>query len=343
MTSSGEVHLVTGGAGFLGTLITERLRARGATVRSLDLWRDPDAHPDVDLRIGDVRDRAFVADAMTGVDVVHHAAALVPLTKSGPEFDSVNVGGSRIVAEEAARAGVRAFVHISSSAVYGRPVDHPITSATPARPVEIYGRAKLAGEEAVQDVLRDGDVRLLIIRPRTILGRGRLGLYAWLFRWIRDGRGFYVIGRGDNPFQYVHADDLLDAWLLLLDEDQQGVFAVGTDDYGTFRQGLERLIAHAGTGSRVRSVPARPAVTALKVLDRLNLSPLAPWHYLTVDAPFACDVGPLLELGWTPRWSNDAMLAACYDEWLREGDSDGGSAHRRPVREGLLGLLRRVS
>ena len=343
MTASAGVHLVTGGSGFMGTLIVERLRARGHRVRSLDIHRDPAPVDGVDCIVGDVRDRATVARCMRDVEVVHHAAALVPLTKSGAAFHAVNVDGSRIVAEEAARAGAARFVHISSSAVYGVP-PCPITRATPTEPVEIYGHAKLAGERAVQEACDAAGLPLLIIRPRTILGRGRLGLYQFLFEWIREGRDFYVIGSGHNRFQYVQADDLMDAWQLLLDHGRTGAFAVGTDRFGTFRESLETLIQHAGTASRVRSLPARPAVATLRLLDRLRLSPLAPWHYLTSHVDFYCDVQPLLDLGWRPRYSNDAMLAACYDWFLAHPDTvDGGSPHRSALRQGVLRVLKRLS
>jgi nucleoside-diphosphate-sugar epimerase len=331
----------------MGTLIAERLRSRGDHVRLLDTWKDPNAPSDIEVLIGDVRDRVSVSDAMVGVDVVHHAAALVPLTKSGDRFWEVNVDGSRIVAEEAVRAGVDSFVQISSSAVYGRPVHPPVRPDTPPNPVEIYGRAKLAGEHAAESACVGSDCRLLIIRPRTILGRGRLGLYQLLFEWIHEGRNFYVIGSGNNAFQYVHANDLMDAYLLLLDKGRAGIHAVGTDRFGTFRQGLETLIEHAGTQSRIKSLPAGPAIATLRLLDVLRLSPLAPWHYLTSDADFYCDVQPLLDLGWAPRYSNDEMLAECYDWFLANAETLSSermeSAHRRAIPEGFLKLVKRLS
>src|SRR5580765_5152288 len=127
-------HLVTGGSGFLGSLIAQRLLERGASVRVLDIWDDPNRPREIEYVECDIRNRAGVAAAMSGVDVVHHNAALVPLSKSGKLFREINVEGARIAAEEAARAGVKAFVHMSSSAIFGSPDKCPITNDMTPRP-----------------------------------------------------------------------------------------------------------------------------------------------------------------------------------------------------------------
>ena len=191
-------HLVTGGSGFLGNLIARRLLARGERVKVLDLWEDPTRPKAIEFIRCDIRDRAGVKSALRDVTIVHHNAALVPLTKSGPQFWQVNVEGSRIAAEEAARVGVEAFVHMSSSAIFGVPQSCPITEATPLRPAEIYGRAKLAGEQAVREVCAKGGPRLIVIRPRTILGEGRLGIFQILFEWIRL-RLFLIAANPEEP------------------------------------------------------------------------------------------------------------------------------------------------
>jgi nucleoside-diphosphate-sugar epimerase len=340
-------HLVTGGSGFLGNLIARRLLDRGERVRILDVWRDPTAPAEIEHVACDIRDRDGVRRAMRDVDVVHHNVALVPLTKSGAKFWAVNVDGSRVAAEAAVAAGVQAFVHMSSSALYGLPPECPITPATPLRPVEIYGRAKLAGEQAVTAVCAAAGLPLVVIRPRTLLGHGRLGIFQILFEWIEAGRNVYVIGSGDVAFQFLHAHDLMDFYLLALDAGRPGVYNVGTDRYGTLREGLERLVAHAGSASQVKSLPERLTIGTLRVLDALRLSPLAPWHYLTYPKAFAFDVRPRLAMGWRPRYSNDEMLRESYDWFLEHRDerlSDGAaSPHRTPVRQGLLWLLKQIS
>jgi len=340
-------HLVTGGSGFLGHLIARRLLARGERVRVLDVWRDLDAPPDIEYVECDIRDRAGVERAMAGIDVVHHNVALVPLTKSGGRFWEVNVDGARIAAEAAVAAGVQSFVHMSSSAIYGLPADHPITMRTPTRPVEIYGRAKLAGEQAVERVCGAAGLPLVVIRPRTLLGEGRLGIFQILFEWIEAGRAVYVIGSGDVAFQFLHAHDLMDFYLLALDAGRPGVYNVGTDRYGTLREALEHLIAYAGTASRVRRLPVGPTIGLLRALDVLRLSPLAPWHYLTYHKPFAFDPAPLLALGWCPRYGNDDMLRESYDWFRTHRDAaaaeGAGSPHRARVSQRLLRLLKHVS
>jgi nucleoside-diphosphate-sugar epimerase len=340
-------HLVTGGSGFLGNLIACRLLERGQRVRILDVWEDPSRPRDIEYLHCDIRDRDGVARAMRGVEVVHHNVALVPLAKAGPLFWDVNVTGSRIAAEEAARAGVRCFVHMSSSATYGIPPRCPITNQTPQRPIEDYGRAKLAGERVVQEVAAHTGMPVIVVRPRTILGISRLGIFQILFDWIREGRRVYVMGSGNNRFQFIHAHDLMDAYTLVLDAGRPGAYNVGAARFGTLREALENLIRHAGTASRVKSLPVWPAMAALRALDWLRLSPLAPWHYLTYHEEFHFDVQPLLDLGWKPRYSNDEMFRESYDWFCANYDrlaaEKAGALHRRPVREGILWLIRRLS
>jgi nucleoside-diphosphate-sugar epimerase len=340
-------HLVTGGSGFLGNLVARRLLAQGEDVSILDIWDDAKRPKEIKFIQCDICNSEGVAKAMRGIDVLHHNVALVPLTKSGDKFWRVNVEGSRIAAEEAVKAGVKAFIHMSSSALYGCPQQLPITDTTPMSPVEIYGRGKLAGECAVRQVCEVAGLPLIVIRPRTILGEGRLGIFQILFEWIKEGRNVYVIGSGNVGFQFVHAHDLMDAYMLALDKQCSGVYNVGTDRFGTLREGLGNLIHYAGTKSRVKSLPPTLTISSLNLADKLGISPLAPWHYLTYHKPFYFDVSALVNSGWKPRYSNDEMFRESYDWFCENYDrlsaEKAGSAHRRPVKEGILWIVKKLS
>ena len=235
---------------------------------------------------------------------------------------------------------------MSSSAIYGAAKEQPITLSTPPCPVEAYGRSKLASEVAVREICERFGVQLVIIRPRTILGPGRLGIFQILFKWISSNASVYVIGTGNVPFQFIHARDLMAAYMLAVERSKAGTYNVGTDRYGTMRQALENLIAYANSRSKVLSLPKTLTTRTLQLLDLLRLSPLAPYHYLTYHKPFCFDIDPVLQLGWTPRYSNDEMLRETYDHFLTDVESPNPasmlSPHRKEVNESILWLLRKL-
>lgn len=339
-------HLVTGGSGFLGNMVVEKLISNGEQVVSLDVWDFPGQSKEVEFVKGDVLDRDLVKRLMQGIDIVHHMAALVPLEKAGKRFQEVNVNGTRVVAEEAASAGVRFFVHTSSSTVFGKP-KCPITTNSPMNPLEDYGKSKLGAEQAVKEVADKHQMPLIVVRPRTMLGTGRLGIFQILFEWIKEGRNIYVIGDGTNKIQFLHGDDLIDSYMFLCDKQQPGFYNVGTDRFGTLEETLTTLIKHAGTKTKVKHLPKDLTINTLRALDTLRLSPLAPWHYLTYSEDFYFDLSPLLDLGWKPKYSNDEMMIESYDHFVAHYDqfenANEGPAHRKKVKEKVLWVLKQFS
>lgn len=339
-------HFITGGSGYLGNMIAHHFHERGEEVTVLDLWEDTTRASGIRFIQGDVLDRDLIRSALKDADIVHHTAALVPLTKSGRRFAEVNVAGSALVAEEAANAKVQAFIHLSSSAIFGTP-PCPADNNSPLEPKEIYGKSKLEGERAVQSIAAKTGMKLISVRPRTIIGAERMGIFQILFEWIKDNANVFVIGDGSNKIQFIHAADLINAYMRVHDAGKPGFYNVGTDRFGTLREDLEALCKYAGSASKVRGVPAHVTIALLELLDKLGLSPLAPWHYLTYGESFYFNIEPLLELGWKPTYSNVEMLQESYDAFLANHDTlmqrSNGSAHRKRVNQKLLGLLKVAS
>jgi len=339
------VHLVTGGAGYFGTKIVETLTKEGKRVRVLDV-HDGDLPDGVEMIRADIRDQAAVERACVGVDVVHHNVALVPLAKDRAAFFEVNEGGTEKLLAAALRQGVRKVVSMSSSAVYGAPDKNPVDDATPRRPGEDYGRAKLAAEDLCQRYVERG-LDVTIIRPRTIMGHGRLGIMQILFEWLREGRNIPVLGRGDNVYQFVHADDLAAACLKAAERPGAAVYNVGAEKFGTMRETLEGLCEHAGTGSRVVSVPAAPAVALMRATSAAGFSPLGAYHALMYGRSMYFDIARTKrELNWSPRFSNAEMFREAYDWYVAHrvevlGRRDA-SHHRSAVRQGVLAAVSRL-
>ncbi|HEX4904848.1 MAG TPA: NAD-dependent epimerase/dehydratase family protein [Acidimicrobiales bacterium] len=335
--------LITGGAGYFGTILTDLARARGDEVRILDL-NEPEPRAGVECIVADIRDADAVRTACDGVEVVLNNVAQVPLAKDRDLFWSVNVAGTANVLVAARDAGVRKVVHTSSSAIFGIPDHNPVDESTPPKPLEAYGRAKTEAEALCRDAA-DAGLDVTIVRPRTILGHGRLGIMAVLFELVEAGAPVFVMGSGDNRYQLVHAEDLADAVLRAGDRPGATTYNIGATDFGTMRETLEALCAHAGTGSKVRSLPIAPARLGMKALSTAGLAPFAPYHWLLYSESLWFDTTKAQqELGWTPTHSNASMVIESY-EWFRTHRDEAlgnKSHHQSPVKLGVMKLLKRL-
>jgi nucleoside-diphosphate-sugar epimerase len=337
---------ISGGAGFLGLHLARRLLADGHDVRTLDVvpLDDAELERSVDERRGDIRDRESVRELVDGADVVVHAAAALPIRASRDAIRSVNVGGTENVLRAADDAGVRRVVFISSTAVYGVPEKHPIEEDDPLVGVGWYGESKIDAE----GLCRVAAVETTIVRPKTFIGPERLGVFEILFDWIREGRRIYTLGKGDNRYQLLAVEDLVDAIVRAGNEPKAAreTFNVGATEFGTVRSDLQALIDHAGSSSRLQPVPVKPAEIALRSLELLRVSPLAEWHYKTAHKDSFVDVTKAQRLlGWQPRLSNRDALIETYDWYLANRGRVGaaGVTHRVPWNQQALGLLKRLS
>ena len=340
--------LVTGGSGYFGSLLRNRLRESGRTVAVFDLQDADDRPGDVAFFRGDIRNFSQIREAVDQAEVIYHCVAQVPLARDRRLFRSVNIDGAENLLRAPLVARARKVILLSSSAVFGIPDKNPVDETAEPRPVEDYGQAKLEAEMLARRYAGRQGLDVTIIRPRTILGHGRLGIFQILFDWVADGRDIYVLGKGDNIYQFVHADDLADACLRASDHRGFALYHVGAERFCTMRESLEGLVLHAGTGSRVKSLPMKPTVFLMETLSKVRLLPFAPYHWLMYGRSLYFDTTRARqELSWKPKWGNIDMLCQSYDWYLGNRASvmaaGGASAHRSAVKSGFLLLLKWLS
>ncbi|MEA3055019.1 MAG: hypothetical protein QOD30_451, partial [Actinomycetota bacterium] len=172
---------VTGGEGFIGSHLVERLVREGASVRVLALynpfgrygWLDPEVHRDVEVLPGDVRDPERVFQAVDGTDVVFHLAALIgiPYSYVAPtSYVQVNVEGTVNVAEACRRAGVRRMVHTSTSETYGTAITVPIAESHPMQPQSPYSASKIGADNMALSYHHAFELPVAIVRPFNTYG-----------------------------------------------------------------------------------------------------------------------------------------------------------------------------
>lgn len=332
--------LITGGSGYFGSLLVNKLREKGFECTIFDLNDADDREPDVGFIQGDIRDYSSILNATQNQDIVFHNVAQVPLAKDVLLFDSVNVLGTENMLKGSLESKVSKVIYTSSSAVFGVPKRNPVTEKTEPNPGEAYGLAKYKGELMCLDYVAKG-LDVSIIRPRTIMGHGRLGIFQILFEWIKEGKNVPVLGRGDNIYQFVHADDLAEACISASVKPGAEMYNCGANRYGSMRDVLEKLCAHANTGSRVVSVPMTPAVIGMKITSALGISPLGAYHALMYGKSMYFDTKKAeSDLSWYPKHSNEEMFIDSYNWYLANRDAvlqqTGGSHHRSAVKQGIL-------
>ncbi len=341
------IHLVTGGSGYVGDYIVKKLSTAGEKVFSLDLLPNEKKRKGVEYIKGSVLDEELVDHLTTQCDYVHHNAALVPLTKSGSEFNKVNVEGTKIIVNYAIKNKILHLCHMSSSAVFGIPTELPLINSSSRSPIEIYGQSKKDAEDIVMTFIASNpNFSCSIVRPRTILGTNRLGIFELLFRWISQGKNIFVIGKADLPFQFAHIEDIANASINSCLLRKKGVYNVGTLNFNSLTNDLTELIKFSDTSSKIVHLPESISINGLALLDKLNLSPFAPWHYLTYHKPFFFDSQYVYdELDYQPKGSNIDILKESYSSYQKNYKENRGltlSPHKSKLKSSLIDLIANI-
>jgi UDP-glucose 4-epimerase len=233
--------LVTGGAGFIGSHLVDRLLTRGASVRVLDnlstgALRNLQPAADyqsigaagaaatgsrLEIMIGDIRDEKLVRKAARNVDCVFHLAALPPggVRLSGQtDVHAVNVQGTVTTLEAAKLEGVRRFVFASCASVYGSPPSLPLGEEMPLQPQSVFAASKLAGEIYCRAYHASRVVDTVCLRYFTVYGPRQNGGVSGisvpaLIEALRQGRRPLLGGDGRSTEDFVYVDDAVEATL----------------------------------------------------------------------------------------------------------------------------------
>jgi len=342
-----KAFLVTGASGFLGYHMCKYLVTRHQTVRGMDIetFDYTDIANEVTFFKGDIRRRQLVGEAMQGVDVVIHAAAALPLWPRREIF-SVNIDGTRNILQTAYDLAVRRVVFISSTAVYGIPKEHLVDENYALKGIGPYGETKIEAEKICLG-FRGKGLCVPILRPKTFAGPMRLGVFQILCDWVQDGKNIPIIGSGNNKYQLLHIDDLVEAIYLVStapENKANDTFNVGATKFETMKADLQALLDYAGFGKHVVPIPSWLVIPVLKILEYLRLSPLYEWVYETAGKDHYVSVDKLQkELGWDAKKTTADVWIDTYKWYLKEfknREIETGISHRVAWKQGILKLIR---
>ena len=212
--------------------------------------------------------------------------------------------------------------------------------------MEIYGRSKWEGEKILLQYTDWLDI--VIFRTPTIIDCGRLGLLAILFEFIDEGRKVWVVGGGDNKYQFIYAQDLADACLKAFEYRGSDVFNIGSDNVKSFNDVYNYVIKKANANARVANLPRGLTLFVMKVAYLLKMSPLGLYHYKMIAEDFVFDTNKIKsKLGWRPTLTNEEMLYKAYEYYHEHRQEIANrkdvSAHKQPAKMGVIKLLKWLS
>jgi UDP-glucose 4-epimerase len=262
-SSEPRTVLVTGGAGFIGTIVSRQLVERGWHVRILDNFYRADLermaelerHERVQVIEGDVRYRSSLDKAMAGVDACAHLAA-VCINKSvadPTESLDTNLMGTQHAIESAIAAGVPRLVFASSASVYGDPVSLPMKETDAPSPQTPYCMAKYTGEQLLRFAARKAPLSWLALRFFNVYGPGQqtdayyTSVVLTFLRRIAAGHAPVIDGDGSQSMDFVHVEDIGRSVVMSVESDATGhVLNVGSQSQTTIAELAKILIRHMG-------------------------------------------------------------------------------------------------
>lgn len=341
--------LITGGTGFLGCHLARRLLKEKYKVTLFDIapLDAKDLIGKVAVIKGDIRDKNAITKALKGQNFVVHAAAALPIQFTKEAIFSVNVEGTKNVLEQALKNKIKRLVFISSTALYGVPKHLPETEESPLYPIGFYGESKLAGEKLCLDYYKKG-LSVNIIRPKTFLGTERLGVFQLWFEAIYTEKRVFILGNGNNPYQLLAVSDVVEAIIKALTVKKAGeIFNIGAKAFTTWRKDLGAIISYAKSKSKITSLPVLPSQLILGILEKLNLSPIAAWHYKTLPVPSYVSTKKAEKiLKWHPEKSNQQLLLESYKWYEKHRDEitgKTGTGHRIGWNFKILNLVNKLT
>ncbi|MBN2368756.1 NAD-dependent epimerase/dehydratase family protein, partial [Candidatus Woesearchaeota archaeon] len=293
---------------------------------------------------GDILDQDMLDKACKNIDFVVHAVSLVPISQAGIKFYDVNVTGTELILKSAVKSKVKKFIHISSSSVYGIHHKMPLTESSPIIPYGDYPKAKYDAEKICSEYRKKG-LNIIIIRPRTIIGPGRLGIFQILFDWIENNNKVFVLSQGKNKFQFVSAEDLSESVILsITNKIKNEDFNIGSEEFTTMRTYLLHLIKHAKSKSKIVSLNKNIVLFFMGFLEKFRLSPMTKWHMYAFSEDFYFDVSKAKKiLNWKSGSRDVDTLIKTYDWYIshkQEAFDSSKSTHKKAPSQKLMKLLK---
>jgi nucleoside-diphosphate-sugar epimerase len=265
---------VTGGTGFTGAALVMRLLKDGHQVVVLDkqpgLIDDELKKKGAEIIYASVADREAVTRGTRGAEVVMHlAAAFRDVGVPDEVYKTVNVTGTRIVAEEALKAKVRKLVYCSTQGVHGHIESPPGDETSPIAPADYYQQTKYEGELELK-ALNGTPLEYTTLRPTAIYGPGDPGRFLMIYKRAKSGK-FPMFGSGKTYYHPVYIDNLVDAFVLAMAPGvgKSSAYIIADEEYFSIQELVQRVGMAIGVDVKIPHYPIWPLIVAGHVCEKV--------------------------------------------------------------------------
>lgn len=284
--------LVTGGAGFIGSHTVELLLRKGYSVVVLDNFRTGEIsninHLVGKIKIvqGDVRDEKLLSEIVKNIDGIIHLAAVVSVDEAierPKEAFEINGIGTLNLLELARKYDIENFVYASSAAVYGDPIEIPISENHPLNPKNPYGASKLSAEMLVNSYRETYGLKTISLRYFNVYGpRMKPGPYAGaVIKFVSaalKNKKITIFGDGNQIRDLIYVSDVARANIIALEKNETGVFNVGTGKGTKIIDVARRIIELTKSKSEITYTPPRPGDIRESVANIEKITTKLKWE-----------------------------------------------------------------
>jgi len=322
--------LVTGGTGFTGKALVQRLLDEGHEVVSLDykegLKTDDLRKAGAEVVIGSVGDKEVVDRCTQGVDVVQHlAAAFRELDVPNSYYDEINIGGTRNVLEAAEKYKVKKVIYCSTCGVHGNVENPPANESAPINAADYYQQTKYAAEPVVKE-FADKGMKTVIIRPAAIYGPGDPERFFMIFRRVNNGK-FPMFGGGKTLYHPLYVDNLVDAHMLAMEPGKGDgeTYLIADEEYVSIENLVQRVGKALKVDVKISHFPIWPLIIAGHVFEKACkpfkiTPPIFPRRVDWYRQNRAFDISKAKkELGYDPKVGLDEGLSRTAQWYKDEG------------------------
>lgn len=299
--------LITGASGFLGLKLCNILSKSSHKVTALDIRVPIEKYENI-VYEEDSIDK-YLKNKKVNIsefNLIIHAASVLPFNSNKDALVSTNIDTTLNLVKHVSKLKNTFFVYISSSSVYGDPYETPVTQNTEFKPLDLYAKTKIVSEENIKKYLDNRTYA--IIRPRTILGKNRKGIFEIFFRLIKFNIPLPLPNGGNQKIQFVEVEDLARLILHIGQNKLNGEWPAGAPDPKPLIDHLELLGEKIGKKIITFNLNEKIFYFIGITLIKLRIINFTKWHFGSFPKDF------YFEETWVPK--EFSYLYTCEDAFI---------------------------